>query len=385
MGDTSAGTAVPAGNLAAKLAEIERITREPNAPLRNLLITQTYHELAAAIASVIGNGNANWSSFATWASKTAGQSIRGEEVPDEVARALRDEAAMETLLAAFTKPFPLLGWLKLNFDVFDVARAVVKEVSEQIAVGNLKVFAELAPLFARFADTFAPPSARTASVLDAFVAGLRPGPADRDGQDSLKLAFTSYLAAANATTTKERAELTLYGNVLIGLHEQTRLQEHIQGGIDAPLSPAAYRNLGAGTVWALPVLRSLFGRRLRLLYAGIRETWERIATRHFMRLALPNGGSMSLGADVAMVDRAFPLDLDPLHHPELIKLIKTYDRNLDTLAGSGARNWTNLGNRMAFIADLFRSRQCDPTLFSPPFAPDQLAALRAGRLPPGPL
>jgi hypothetical protein len=222
-------------------------------------------------------------------------------------------------------------------------------------------------------------------VLDVFVADLKPGPAERGGQDSLKLAFTSYMAAANATTTKERAELTLYGNVLIGLHEQTRLQEHIQGGLDAPLSPAAYRNLGAGTVWALPILSWLFGRRLRQLYAGIREIWERIATRHFMRLALPNGGSMSLGADVAVGDRPFPADLDPLHHPDLIALIRTYDRNLDTLAGSAAGNWTDLGNRMAFIADLFRSRQCDPMLFSPPFTPEQTATMRAGRIPTGAL
>jgi hypothetical protein len=201
----------------------------------------------------------------------------------------------------------------------------------------------------------------------------------------LKLAFTSYLAAADAGTTRERAELTLYGNILIGLHEQTRLQAHIQGGMDAPLSPTVYSDLRAGTVWALPILRWLFGRRLRLFYEGIREAWERIATRHFMRLALPNGGSLSLGEDIAMGDRQFPPDLDPLHHPALIALIRTYDPHLDTLAGSAARNWTNLRDRMAFIADLFRSRQCDPALFEPPFAPDQLAAMRAGRMPTGAL
>ena len=385
MDATSGGSLTGDAALASRLAEIERITREPNAPLRNLLITQSYHELAAAIAAVIGNGNANWSSFATWASKTAGQSIRGEEVPDEVGRVLRADAAIEPLLAAFTKPFPLLGWLKMNFDVFDVARAVVKEVGDQIAAGNLKVFAELAPLFARFAHAFAEPSRRQAQVLDAFVAALAPGPAARDGQDSLKLAFTSYLAAANAATAKERAELTLYGNVLIGLHEQTRLQEHIQGGIDAPLSPEVYRSLRAGTVWRLPILSWLFDRRLRLLHAGLRETWERIATRHFMRLALPNGGSLSLGADIVVAGRPFPADLDPLHHPDLIALIKTYDPQLDTLRGSGARNWTDLRNRMAFIADLFRSQQCDPKLFTPPFEPEQVAAMRAGRMPTGAL
>jgi len=370
--------------LEAALADIERITRLEDAPLRNLLITQTYCDLSRGLSTVTGAGNANWSSFATWASKTAGQTIRGEEVPNEVARILREEAGIDEELEKLTGRKARLLWIKVDIDVFDLARAVIAEVSEQIAAGNLKVFAELAPLFARFVHTFARPSGRQ-GVLDTFVAGLRPGPADRDGQDALKLAFTSYVAAAGAATTKERAELTLYGNVLIGLHEQTRLQEHIQGGLDAPLSPAVYRNLRAGTVWGLPILSWLFGRRLRLLYAGIRETWERIATRHFMRLALPDGGSMSLGVDIVVAGRPFPVDLDPLHHPELIALIKTYDPALDTLAGSGAHNWTDLRNRMAFIADLFRSHQCDPTLFAPPFAPEQVTAMRAGRMPTGAL
>ena len=43
---------------------------------------------------------------------------------------------------------------------------------------------------------FAEPSRCQAGALDAFVAGLRPGPVDRGGQDALKLAFTSYVAAA---------------------------------------------------------------------------------------------------------------------------------------------------------------------------------------------
>jgi hypothetical protein len=371
--------------LEGALQEIGRIARLEDAPLRNLLITQTYCDLSYGLATVTGSDNANWSSFATWASKTAGQSIRGEEVLREVALALRDEGDIERRLARLKKRIPALLWLEIDLDVFDVARAAISEVSEQIAVGNLKVFAELAPLFARFVHVFADPQGRTPEGLQSFVARLTPGLAATGGQDCLTLAFSSYAAAAGATTSKERAELVLYGNLLIGLHEQTRLQPQIQASIDAPFSPNVYRTLAAGKIWALPVFRWLFERQLKLVFHAVHETWERIITRHMMRLMLPYGGSVPLGHDLRVTGHPFPPDLDPLHHPPLVALVRTYDRNLDTLEGSGARNWTDLGDRMAFIADLFRSRQCDPSMFDAPFTAEQIESVRAGRVPPGPL
>jgi hypothetical protein len=77
--------------------------------------------------------------------------------------------------------------------------------------------------------------------------------------------------------------------------------------------------------------------------------------------------------------------LTPLEYRELRDLVKTYDPHLDTLRGSGAKNWTDLNNRMAFIADLFRSRQQDRALYEAPFSEAQLATLRQGRIPEGDL
>ena len=48
--------------------------------LRNLRITQCYHDLSQSMASVIGDWNVNWCTFASWASKTAGRFVRGELV-----------------------------------------------------------------------------------------------------------------------------------------------------------------------------------------------------------------------------------------------------------------------------------------------------------------
>ena len=53
-GSTTSGTLD--GTLDGALAEIDRVTRLEEAPLRNLLITQTYHELSHGLATVTGIG-----------------------------------------------------------------------------------------------------------------------------------------------------------------------------------------------------------------------------------------------------------------------------------------------------------------------------------------
>jgi hypothetical protein len=365
------------------LADIERIVGLDQPPIRNLWITQRYHTLMGLLASVIGDENANWSTFATWASKTAGQSIRGEEVPVELRQLLAEEMRLQQRIAS-SLHFP--ASLTPHFDPLDLPRAVLDEVGRQIAIGNLLVFQELAPLFAIFARTFADPARRDEAHLADFMRHLRPGPINADGQDHLKTAFTAYFAAARASTPKERAEYALYGNLLIGLHEQTRLQAYIAGALDAPFAERTYEALLARQAdWLEWVARPTFNALLKVIRTELKDRWEHLATRYLMRLALPNGKSLGLGVDIPVGDRPFPNVLTPLEYRELRDLVKTYDPHLDTLRGSGAKNWTDLNNRMAFIADLFRSRQQDRDLYRPPFSEPQLAQLRQGRIPDGDL
>jgi hypothetical protein len=104
-----------------------------------------------------------------------------------------------------------------------------------------------------------------------------------------------------------------------------------------------------------------------------------------MTLALPSGNLLHLGEDIPVGVTPFPALLNPLEYQQLKQLVSSYDVHLDSLKGSGARNWTELGNRMAFIADLFRSRQTDVTLSGPPFSDEQLSALAQDKRPNGPL
>lgn len=69
-------------------AEISRIIDMQDPVVRNLSITQAYHELSCAMGEIFGFEHANWCSFATWASKQAGHTIRGEDLPERVHRML---------------------------------------------------------------------------------------------------------------------------------------------------------------------------------------------------------------------------------------------------------------------------------------------------------
>src|SRR5690606_9442295 len=125
----------------------------------------------------------------------------------------------------------------------DLARAIITEVASQIAEGNLKVYAELTPLFAKFVDEFKDPPNRTEQRLAAFLSELSPGSAADGGQADLKVALTAYFRAARSSNPSEVAQLVLFGNVLIGLHEQTRLQVNIEGGINAPFCHRVYEEV----------------------------------------------------------------------------------------------------------------------------------------------
>ena len=60
------------------VAAVRRIAAIGDPVLRNLEITYCYSRLAAAVARRTGAG-ANWCTFATWASRQAGSTIRGED------------------------------------------------------------------------------------------------------------------------------------------------------------------------------------------------------------------------------------------------------------------------------------------------------------------
>src|SRR6476660_5043129 len=90
------------------VADVDRISSILDPVIRNLQITQCYHELSAAMAERTGL-NANWCTFATWASKQAGQTIRKEDLERMFASALGSGPATAEVVRRVASAARLVG------------------------------------------------------------------------------------------------------------------------------------------------------------------------------------------------------------------------------------------------------------------------------------
>jgi len=362
------------------LEDVARIGQTSNPTLRNLLITQCYYDLSHELADVIDPASANWSTFATWASKTAGISIRDEEIPRLLVDMLRDEGRLRPRVG------PLFAWIYRHtaskVDVFQQARDTVARVSAEVADGNRKVFVELAPLFVQFIQAMSGSRDSVNERLQAFLATLRPGPSDRDGQDVLRLAFTNYAAAALEQSSGAKAQLILLANCQIGLHEQTRLQQDIQGAMDAPVGEMITNGIGRLIAIRLAFLfLGPLGITRRRVRDAIQDDWQCLATRLSMSLSLPGGRVLPLGGDDIPWPNQIPDVLQRLSNADLIALLERFDDDLTRLRARGAQNWCRLHDRMGFICELFRAEQLSASLFGQPFTDAARDDIRSGRIP----
>jgi hypothetical protein len=322
--------------------EVGRIAGLRDPVIRNLQITECYSRLAAGVVS----GGANWCTFATWASKQAGCTIRGEDLDAAVRRALGDGFSPLHPIRSFWRWLLRRGlfdresrlgavvWrLHTPFDAFELA-------SDAVARGNRKVFEEIGLEFARYLSL----------DFGTFMAGLT----DPD----LRAAFT-HLEGGRATGDRE---LIVLANLEIGLHEQERLQPEIREALDAATAPSksfVVRVLG----W--PLQRQL----TRLSRAVITES--------FMVLTFP-GVALALS-------RHLDMPLSSVANPELAALVARFEPVPPAVDDCGARDWSELQQRMHYISHLFRAYDADTGLAGAPFTPEQVELIRAGRLPDGDL
>lgn len=414
---------------------VRRIVAMEDRPvLRNLLITQGYHRLSRRLAGFVGGEDANWCTYAAWASKTAGIFIREEELSAELRRFLgrkrrlrRRRRLYRGLHALHPDAAPAGG------DDLVPILGLTREIGRFIEAGNREVFAELGGLFAEMLAELGGDDEPDEAGLEAFLARLRPGESRPDrlerrgdriavqpegGQDLLRGTVRAYYAARLEPDPRRKAELVLLGNALGALHEQTRLQTYIMGALEAPVAELVFsrendalkerlaRHLLGPAQEALHRLFTPVGRELTL---RVRE----LTTLLLTRMAVP-GDVLALGKDLpAPLGRPlYPVLLDPLGDPDLVRTLERFGaypltgRGLPLLGrlrrllvlllvwlrlhrpvavGSAACDWAELSDRMRYIFVYFRSRQREESLFEAPFEPEQAAALLAGRVPGGPL
>jgi hypothetical protein len=371
---------------------IEEIKVMTNPVLRNLWVTQTYHEISRELRPFLGSDHASWFAFAKWASKQAGRTIRGEDVPERVRILLEKDEQYHLLLDR------LNGRLVVHFESAAVRRehvathvlALVNQLSEKISGGNIKVFVDLAPIFSRFLELFGHDSAPDHKKFARFISELDTVPAFRGRDQSLHSAFKKYYDARFEQDRKAKAELVLTGNALVGVHEQTSLQSDIENGLGVPAHEVQHW-MATGIKAGLPFHRHhevdvALEPHLNPLARLVNHVWCKEATDHLMRLTLPEK-ALHMGQDVPVVagQPMFPEELQELEHEDLVAIARQYDRSWNTTVGSKAHDWTRLSDRLHYILDLFRSHHRQMNLYGECFTEEQLQAMRAGKVPAGPL
>jgi len=370
---------------APSVGDIQRIVAIASPVVRNLEITYCYSRLAAACATRNDEG-ANWCTYATWASRQAGRTIRGEDMLEQVESRLGESRWLLHPIATLwrrllrhglfqrdTRIGRLTDELHTPFDAFEHA-------SDAVARGNLKVFEEIGLQFARYLHDDPP----------RFLAGLRPGDPP-EGQRLLSQAFARYERLRFERDPKRRAELALLANLEIGLHEQTRLQPEILEALDT--ASATPQDLGRRALEALfpsatrwwPAVRGPASATIGVLARAIQRAASRLAreaiTDSFIVLALP-GRVLALGTHLA---DAYPDALADPADPELKELLARFEPAAPARDDCGARDWSDFHQRMHYIVHLFRAFHLSKQLSQPPFNPDQVASFSRGAIPEGEL
>jgi hypothetical protein len=364
--------------------------------LRNLKITQCYHDLSCALAGLLGVENLNWCSFAAWASKTAGRFVRGEllaifrDVLQSEPRIADEIDRINTLLRRFGAVFDRPA-------IVAVIETPVEAVSRHIAAGNLAVFTELAPLFSRLCAALAQTAEYKADNLVRLLVdfSLKAGASEVGGQDLLRGALSHFYQAKFECQADRKAELMLLANAQTGLHEQVRLQPAIAGALALPFD-AALRELVVNQIgsnaggFALQRLRRLASISAEPLIAEfsreLNRLWRECVTKFFMTLGLPEG-EIHLGKDLRPLPGKplYPASLASIENSELLALLASYRVAGMGAAESGATDWADLAERMHFILTLFRARQQGQRLFEEPFTDAQRCEIDQNRMPSGAL
>jgi hypothetical protein len=373
--------------------EIDRIAAIANPVIRNLEITYCYSRLAAAFAAR-GDEGANWCAYATWASRQAGRTIRGEDLLEHLERKLGESRWLMHPIATLgrrlvrrglfqgeTRIGRMTAELHTPFDAFESA-------SDAVARGNLKVFEEIGLEFARYLHSCRPEAAPGSPPCQRFLEQLRPGDPP-DGQGYLRRAFTRYERRKHERDPKARTELGVLANLEIGFHEQTRLQPEIREALDAPYTTQA--DLGRRALEGLfpsaarwwSVVRRPAAAVVGVAAAGAQRSASRLAreviTESFMVLSLP-GRVLALGAHLS---DAYPQALDEPADPDLIELLARFEPVAPAPDDCGVHDWSDLHQRMHYIVHMFCAFHLEEKLARPPFTPEQVARFTEGTVPDG--
>jgi hypothetical protein len=117
--------------------------------------------------------------------------------------------------------------------------------------------------------------------------------------------------------------------------------------------------------------------------AGAQRSASRLAreviTESFMVLSLP-GRVLALGTHLT---DAYPEALEEPADAELTELLARFEPVAPAADDCGARDWSDLDQRMHYIVHMFCAFHLNEQLLRPPFSPAQVASFSRGIVPEG--
>lgn len=331
---------------------IDGAIADPDPASANARITLIHKELSLAMTQVIGaEAGPTYHAWAVWASLRAGRTIRKEDarwtlavapVVGFVTIATSGFTALVGLrTASRTRRAGSLGVGLLGALVgWRSADRTMSRTSAAILAGNKTVIDDLGRQSARFVCAFAREQDRTPEGLEAFLSKLSTEPSSQGGQSLLRDAYRQFFNAAGETDPDRRDEAMLLGSMSALVHEHWRLQPRIADSIPWPLG------------------------RLVTARALTFQVGEEVH---------------NVGRDVAqpLGRPLFPETLATIESRDLQSFLATWDRTPHDTRGSAATDWNDIGDRINFIVDLFRTRHHDPNLLRPPFTAAEQARILA--------
>lgn len=362
--------------------QVDAILGQKNLLVRNLQITVGYYKVGRGMRKFISDRDVNWFGFGTYASKTAGRAIRHETLPGPIKSAMVRAAGYDNtymylhdVLETAEDPS------KQNPD--NLVWKVLSQVSLLLSQGNLLIFKELAWIFvdmmATFSNDWQPDDTKWGAFLDKH---CKIGAIEEGGQDLLRESLSYFYQSRFETDDKKKAELILMANLLIGFHEQTRLQPVIEKALAVPFDIFT-KGLIPDDDEKPDNLPQKISRRT---IGFSRKMVLRSVTKMLMSYTLPTRElkvGIDLVAPTGMIN--FPPELLTIENPRCKELVMTFSTGMDTISGSAAHNWGNLMDRMNFLVDFFRSYQHYKPLLQKPFLDNQMSVIESGQFPGGKL
>jgi hypothetical protein len=356
---------------ASRPADVVRIAAIEDAALRNAWITQGYHELSVRMRALVGESDATWCAFGTWASQAIGPAIRGEAITGS---GIVDPAIVRASTFFLRPVTPRI--------VAALAEEVQQRSARFLGDGNALVFGEVGAFYAALLDRFDDLAAVGAVERKALLVGL-----GRDGPQGALFALALDQLVEAARTPEgdpRRGQRLLLANAAIALHEQRGVQRALEGAFQSPLRVPLGHLIGFGPLRHLPwdALRFVLPDRALKVERAVTSRWATVLTDVMVTVETPTE-RIDVGEGLPLLPSGvlYPPGLDELSLPELDDFLAHHTRPGPVGGPVRSRDWTVLDDRMTFIIAFMRSRQHSPELFEPPFSAVQLTALAAGQLP----